>query len=935
MGRRKFLSLVCSVALALVSGVVSTPAFAAAPVRIMAIGDSITAGDDGDYTWRYRLWQHLSQNGADVDFVGDFTAPRAGSYGASGWDSDHQAVWGRPAWVQKQETAAAVTRHTPDLVVLHIGTNDLAYGGEAAVAASDVGAIIAAARSARPSVKFLLMKVIPRDGTDQTVTQDYNARLAALAAGSSTAASPIAVGDAYTGVDPDDDLYDGTHPNRRGEYKIAAAVARGLWSSYGIGANYPTIPDVATGPDTPAGVTARAGDGEATISWSAVRTATSYNVYARDRTAGETSFQQVQFGVTSTSWTQTILWNGHEYEYRVAAVRWFDESPMSSPVKVTPAAPRPASPTGVQTTTSRNTVTVSWNAVSGAETYSVYARDVTAGAQFRQVQFNVTGTSWTQTLLTSGHVYEYYVTAVRRGMESAPSADSQVEVQPAPDDPADVRATAGDGRVTVRWSPVAGATSYRVYGRDATAGAGFSLVQWDLTASQWTQTILINGHRYEYYVTAVNGGSESGRSVIVAATPHATPPAAPGNLRASASGASITLNWNAVSGVSNYTVYARDRTAGESSYQKVQWNLSATTWTHRLLTPGHVYEYFVTAVTSVEGDGSNTVRLMAGGPRPSAPSSLTATPGSHSVKLVWSAVSGAESYTVYGRDVTAGGAWRSVQWGLTGTTWTQTILVDGHTYAYYVRAVRGGLESSASPVDSAVPFTPPPPAPKWVTASAGNGTITVSWAPVSGAASYTVYLKISGQFNSWQPYQWGLTGTSWTQTLVDPYYKHNYYVTAIKDGQASEPSPVASAVWVAPKPYKCNYITQGKPNRIGTDSKGTLSFQYNYWATGERSMAWGFKLSPALITLGDNGRAPAETVAWFTHNGRLDPNNHVDLGERVDYHFHGRYRGMGAGGIDPGDEVRLEVGVTFQYSHGPFRGTAVVKASDCYQIIPS
>jgi hypothetical protein len=58
-----------------------TAALAAVPVRvsaapagrIMVVGDSISQGHEGDFTWRYRLAQHLGNVGAAADFVGPWT----------------------------------------------------------------------------------------------------------------------------------------------------------------------------------------------------------------------------------------------------------------------------------------------------------------------------------------------------------------------------------------------------------------------------------------------------------------------------------------------------------------------------------------------------------------------------------------------------------------------------------------------------------------------------------------------------------------------------------------------------------------------------------------------------------------------------------------------------------------------------------------------
>ena len=44
-----------------------------APIRIMVVGDFISQGYAGDYTWRYRLWEWLRAGAVDVDFVGPYS----------------------------------------------------------------------------------------------------------------------------------------------------------------------------------------------------------------------------------------------------------------------------------------------------------------------------------------------------------------------------------------------------------------------------------------------------------------------------------------------------------------------------------------------------------------------------------------------------------------------------------------------------------------------------------------------------------------------------------------------------------------------------------------------------------------------------------------------------------------------------------------------
>jgi fibronectin type 3 domain-containing protein len=89
-------------------------------------------------------------------------------------------------------------------------------------------------------------------------------------------------------------------------------------------------------PAAPTGVAATAGNTTATITWTAVSGATSYNVY-RGTSAGNERATAWKTGITSPTFTNTGLTNGTAYYYTVTAVNGIGESPMSSEVSVTPA----------------------------------------------------------------------------------------------------------------------------------------------------------------------------------------------------------------------------------------------------------------------------------------------------------------------------------------------------------------------------------------------------------------------------------------------------------------------------------------------------------------------------------------------------------------------------------------------------------------------
>lgn len=61
-------------------------------MRFMFVGDSMTIGRAGDFTWRYRMWQHLNASyGGPYAIVG----PRTGLYDAHA-DAPVSHAYGAP-----------------------------------------------------------------------------------------------------------------------------------------------------------------------------------------------------------------------------------------------------------------------------------------------------------------------------------------------------------------------------------------------------------------------------------------------------------------------------------------------------------------------------------------------------------------------------------------------------------------------------------------------------------------------------------------------------------------------------------------------------------------------------------------------------------------------------------------------------------------------
>ncbi len=168
----------------------SSPVERDAPLRVMVVGDSMTQGAEGDFTWRYCIWQWFQSQGIAVDFVGPYVGTQdaavahpptdpplyesppppngplrtSGGYAAGiSFDSNHFAIWGRAAAVDKGLIHDIVAAYSPDLMLLMLGFNDMGwfYSDEFGTLDS-VHTLINNARAAQPNLMFAVANVPQR-----------------------------------------------------------------------------------------------------------------------------------------------------------------------------------------------------------------------------------------------------------------------------------------------------------------------------------------------------------------------------------------------------------------------------------------------------------------------------------------------------------------------------------------------------------------------------------------------------------------------------------------------------------------------------------------------------------------------------------------------------------------------------------------------------
>ena len=191
-------------------------------IRIMPLGDSITQADSEHSSYRRPLWNLLRQAGYDVEFVGSRQAHFGGPPPYSDFDSDHEGHWG---WRTDQVLGHVNTwvgSAQPNIVLIHLGTNDLRAGQSLESTMDELWELIQSLRQNNPSVKVLLAQLIPIAENESQVAQ-LNQLIALIAEYMSMETSPVLLVDQFSGFNAavGQDTYDGIHPNQLGEQKLA------------------------------------------------------------------------------------------------------------------------------------------------------------------------------------------------------------------------------------------------------------------------------------------------------------------------------------------------------------------------------------------------------------------------------------------------------------------------------------------------------------------------------------------------------------------------------------------------------------------------------------------------------------------------------------------------------------------------------------------
>lgn len=429
-------------------------------------------------------------------------------------------------------------------------------------------------------------------------------------------------------------------------------VAASPRESYAAG----TIPD---------GLDASAGNGQATLNWSPVTGASSYNVYYGTKSGVTTSDPLKVTGLSTTSATVNPLTNGTAYYFIVTAMTAAGETAASNEISVTPqTTPATSAPSNVKITGGDNQVTLSWNPVPNAASYNVY---YTTGINlyYGNVEvYDPVANTWTtkspmptprwgSTVVTvNGLIYaiggwggwpelsvvEVYDPATDKWSAKVPvtpattaAGTANMPLTPMPTARDDTGFAVLNGIIYV----IGGDTG--TFDNEARTPCCTTVVEaYDPVLNTWSTKTPMPTIRDDFDSSMVNGviysiaGSRDGMfteppaldpawlqannggfslTLVEAFSTSSIP--VPREVRATSAGSQVSLNWQAVADATSYNIYWSNK-AGVSTTANSTMITSdnSTAYNHTGLTPGKWYYYVVTAETaSGESLPSNEVAI--------------------------------------------------------------------------------------------------------------------------------------------------------------------------------------------------------------------------------------------------------------------------------------------------------------------------------------
>ena len=494
-----------------------------------------------------------------------------------------------------------------------------------------------------------------------------------------------------------------------------------------------------------------AGNQSATATWGTVANASRYRILHR---VDPGYWTLATNSATTSPYTISGLSNGTTYNVRIFA---YPESGSSTyrrsghrGAAVTPSATAGGSPLAapvISATRTPNSITISWNAVTGATNgYDVQYKVATSSIWIDQSDRTSPSTISSLNIDTAYNVRVRARAVATRGASAWDEETVRTLAGPPFPTPT-ISLTATTSSIVVDWTDTATRqyNGYEIQYKQSSSSTWLSIT---LDGGPYTISGLASGTAYDVRIrisaTAANEASAWATGAITTQTT-STPRLSTPVFILSTTTSTITVTWSSVSGASNGYELGYKRSSS-STWISVSDTTSPSTITG--LSSNTTYNVRIRASATSSNSAStwaaSTTTTDAEASALDAPSlSLTAT--DRAITATWSSVSGASSgYTLQYKE-SARSSWTTYSIDNTSPS-TISSLTSNTTYNVRVRADATSSRSASSWSTETITTqagTAQAQVPTNITLTASATTITVSWDPWSSLINTDIFHKVS------------------------------------------------------------------------------------------------------------------------------------------------------------------------------------------------
>jgi fibronectin type 3 domain-containing protein len=494
------------------------------------------------------------------------------------------------------------------------------------------------------------------------------------------------------------------------------------------------------------------------INWQKNSGVTGYGIYRK--TEKDKSYSKIGEvkGASQLTFTDLSATTGVNYIYNVRAYKTVNGTKFFGAYNKTGingVARTQASKITSYSSTQADEITISWEAVNGANGYGVY-RKAQGDSSYKKIK-TISGngnTEYTDSGVKCCVKYYYMVKGYRTvsGKKYYGFASPSKVAYSSPEQPGLKSAVStGYKSIKLQWTAVNGATSYKIYRKTNGKYTNIGEVKGKNT-TEYTDSTATTGVKYTYTVRAVSEGNGiikySTYENYIYGTAY---PSAP-TLKATKSVEynEIAVNWTPVDGATGYHIYRK--TEKEKKYTLIAkvTGKNVKVYNDKTATCGVNYYYTVKSFRTEDGKDyySKCKKGVKGKALPATPTITVKANNYNTLDLSWNKIKGATGYRIYYK-LNGDKKWTTLATFANEnlTSCSHTKLTTGKKYFYTIRAYtnRGGKDYWGSYSQKNAEGTPYTSAPSVTSVkSSVYNKVTVNWKSVQGASGYRIYRKADG-----------------------------------------------------------------------------------------------------------------------------------------------------------------------------------------------